>query len=145
METAQDSKLPKIALFGLISLIIVLIGFNLALSRYGVFWRKPQPGISSPSPEPLKEVEFTIGCPVPQDYCQSGKEVYWEGELAGIEFILPEGTPLLVAFTGEPNRGAGKNEDGTPFKVISLTSQEGYKAVFFPGRTRGFTLCRKEG
>ncbi|MBC7264884.1 MAG: hypothetical protein H5T64_11100 [Chloroflexi bacterium] len=145
METAQDSKLPKIALLVLISSIIVLIGFNFALSRYGAFWQKPQPKIS-PSPPELSKEDFIIGCPVPQDYCQSGKEVYWEGKLVGLEFILPEGTPLLAAFTGEPNRGAGKSEDGTPFEAISLTSREGYKAVyFFQGETETLPFAVRKG
>lgn len=146
METAQESKLPKIALFVLISLIIVLVGFNLTLSRYGAFWQKPQPGISSPSPEPSKQVEFTIGCPVPQEYCQSGKEVYWEGELIGLEFILPKGTPLLAAFTGEPKQGRGIWEDGTKLKVISLTAQGGYRALyFFQGEAETLPFALRKG
>ncbi|MBC7232906.1 MAG: hypothetical protein H5T68_06675 [Chloroflexi bacterium] len=145
METAQEIKTPRVILVALLFLIVILLSFNFALSRYGAFWQKTQPKILPPS-EQLQKTEFKIGCPVPQEYCQSGKEVYWEGELVGLEFIVPEGTLLLAAFTGEPNRGVGKSEDGTPFKVISLISQEGYKAFyFFQGETKTLPFAVNTG
>lgn len=131
METAQNSKSPKIVLLVLISFIIILLGFNFALSRYGAFWRKPQPKISPPPLEFPKETEFAIGCPVPQEYCQAGRNFIWEGKSIGVGFMIPEGTPLLSVFDGEINQGAGTNVEGVSSKILFLTSRDGYRAVYF--------------
>ncbi|MBC7265056.1 MAG: hypothetical protein H5T64_11980 [Chloroflexi bacterium] len=146
MEIARESKTSKPVLIILLSLIAFLLGFNFALSRYGAFWQKPRPEISTPPPDLPKKEETYIGCPVPEEYCKGGENVFYEGKVVGVGFVLPEGTPMLAVFDGEPRPGAGVAQDGTAFRNIYLTNNEGYQATYsFQGEAENLPFAVRKG
>lgn len=117
-------KRTQIIFLGIVSfLIIVLLGFNLALSRYGAFWQKARRLL--PKSQPVKQTEpaskFSLDCPVPKEYCSEVDEI---GRYLG--FQLPPGTEIRAVMSGSVS--LLKNNFGDV--VIELRSVSG-SGVFY--------------
>ncbi len=44
---------------------------------------------------------YNFVCPVPAEYCDSGKIITSKGNYLGIGYQLPEGTPIIAIFAGQ--------------------------------------------
>lgn len=135
----ESPRLLKIFLPLLVFLILVLVGLNLALSRYGAFWRKEKVGLgsqaglgqtASPTPAPsvdLKTAEFAS--PVEKKYLSEVKFVETNFKQKDLGFALPEGSPIYAVAEGSVD--VIKGED---LNILILSSpQGGYFKYFFTG------------
>ncbi len=115
-----DSK-KLFLLVGLCFLIILLLGFNVALSRYGAFWQKPQQTsvVFSPTPKPL-----VLASPVESQHLQTIPS--FATDSGHLVFFLPEETPVYAVFEGE----ISKVVPGVEFDNIQLTRDDGLMASY---------------
>lgn len=131
------NKRTQIILLGVLSFLIILfLGFNLALSRYGAFWQKAKAPLSKSQPaEPAGE--FSLGCPVPQEHCSQGKKIFEKGlikkgEYRGLGYSLPEQMSLLAAFSGWISARVARLEDGGEFiPTLFLEDKGGHRAIYY--------------
>ncbi|MBC7264916.1 MAG: peptidoglycan DD-metalloendopeptidase family protein [Chloroflexi bacterium] len=115
-----DSK-KLFLLTSLCFLIVLLLGFNLALSRYGAFWQKPKPSsvIVLPTPTP-----FLLASPVEDGLLQTIPTSAADSD--HLVFFLPPETPIYAVFEGE----VSKVVPGTEFDNVQLTRSDGLTASY---------------
>ena len=84
----------KIAIVIIIVIAIFLIGIS-----YYIRLKKAIPEIPS---QVIPKTEPKLSCVVlPEEYCSQGKLISEDGQLIGLGFRVPEGTPIFAPFKGE--------------------------------------------
>lgn len=98
-----NNKARILTLCLLVFLIVGLLGFNFALSRYGAFWEKEQTAVQvSPPvlPPPVFTLPVLFGSPVDKEYFGEVKLVQLDLGQNDLGFSLPEGSPIYAGFEG---------------------------------------------
>jgi len=110
-------------LVSLCFLIVLLLGFNLVLSRYGAFWQKPQSSpvmvLPTPSSTPL-----VLASPVERELL---KTISPSSETSDhLVFFLPKETAVYTVFDGE----VSKVVPGSEFDNVQLVRDDGLVASY---------------
>lgn len=89
----------------LVLILLVLLLVNGLLAFYYFFRLRPSQDRQIRE-DIKKEVSFL--CPVPVEYCDSGRVVEIDGAYLGVGYQVPEGTPVLAVISGRATN-YGKN------------------------------------
>lgn len=87
----------------LVLIFLVLLLVNGLLAFYYFFRLRPSQDRQIRE-DIKKEVSFL--CPVPVEYCESGRVVEIDGAYLGVGYQVPEGTPILAVLSGQV-KGSG--------------------------------------
>ena len=98
--------------------ILVLVGGRFATRRPG------KQTASAPAPA------ARFFCPVPKQYCKTGKVLTLEGQYAGVGYVLPPGTGLYSVFGGGLRPGWAVSPDGREPLIILENKKLKIEAVY---------------
>jgi len=110
----------------LILVPLALLVINICLFGYYFFFLRSVGG---------RKIEGqTLFCPVPKEYCASGKVIRIKGNYVGVGYQVPEGTPILAVLSGQV-KGSGvtyrQNVGGGRYPGLSLTNFDSGLKVYY--------------
>lgn len=119
-------KIPaqlKSVLLILSLVVLLLLGLNLVLGRYGRFWEKKEPGA------PKTPTKISLACPTQSELCSQAK-VLSEGNFSGLGFNLPQKTQVLAAFSGRLEESPQKPPGRLPTQPLLSLTADGYEGLY---------------
>ncbi|MBU1000509.1 hypothetical protein KKE78_03900 [Patescibacteria group bacterium] len=144
---AKSSPLKKILKISLISggIIVLILALILTLNYFNIlspsslfpkyFSFLPHQSLSQKAKNPAvasKPAKPVLSCPVPENFCAQPRMIENNGNYYALGFNLPQGTPLLAAFSGKV-----ENEPKiSNHPLLYLRDNKGNEAVYsFYGTT----------